>query len=290
MQDRGSLDWWPERQLRVRPISQVWVCEGRHSPPLCSQIAHFPRLEVPLAGCYESRFVMGGRTFTARIRPGAALLAAPYCWELPTWRCNVQVMSLLFAGQRLAVSVITGRGPEAPPIAVRRFSVPWPRTGPLPHLLNGLLELQSTCGSPEALADVTRALLRCIGELGYRRQPGRTGHGQGLLDSVCLYLQNHYEYDVTREAVARHFKVSPNYLSRLFQLHGNMSFGDYLTQVRLELAKRLLGNLDLKLDEIATQCGYRDTPYFCRVFRRVAKTTPAEYRLSVRNKQVALGE
>ena len=62
-----------------------------------------------------------------------------------------------------------------------------------------------------------------------------------------------------------------------------MTFSNYLTHVRIDRAKHLLYNYDLKLDEIAARCGYYDAPYFCRVFKRLTKTTPAEYRMRVRH-------
>ena len=44
-----------------------------------------------------------------------------------------------------------------------------------------------------------------------------------------------------------------------------------------------------KLDEIAARCGYRDTAYFCRVFKRLAKVTPAEYRGQRKSNPMARG-
>ena len=101
-----------------------------------------------------------------------------------------------------------------------------------------------------------------------------------MLEEACVYLQNHYQYDVTRESVARQFRISPNYLSRIFQVQGHMTFSSYLMHVRTDRAKFLLRSYNLKLDDIAERCGYHDTAYFCRVFKRLSKLTPAEYRAS----------
>jgi YesN/AraC family two-component response regulator len=60
-----------------------------------------------------------------------------------------------------------------------------------------------------------------------------------------------------------------------------MNFSSYLTQVRIDRAKHLLGNYNLKLDEISARCGYHDTAYFCHVFKNLAHRTPMEYRLKV---------
>jgi YesN/AraC family two-component response regulator len=57
-----------------------------------------------------------------------------------------------------------------------------------------------------------------------------------------------------------------------------MTFISYLTHVRIARSKYLLCNYHLKLEEIGARCGFRDAPYFCRVFKRIARATPAEYR------------
>lgn len=57
-----------------------------------------------------------------------------------------------------------------------------------------------------------------------------------------------------------------------------MTFSSYLMHVRADRAKHLLRSYHLKLDVVAARCGYRDTACFCRVFKRLAKVTPADYR------------
>jgi len=78
--------------------------------------------------------------------------------------------------------------------------------------------------------------------------------------------------------VAEQFGITPNHLSRLFQTHGHMTFSSYLTHVRIDRAKHLLRNYNLKLDEIAARCGHFDASHFCHAFKRLTKMTPAEYR------------
>ena len=58
-----------------------------------------------------------------------------------------------------------------------------------------------------------------------------------------------------------------------------MRFSDYLTLVRIDRAKFMLKEYGSSLKEIAAHCGYHDVAYFCRVFRRITKITPTEYRL-----------
>jgi YesN/AraC family two-component response regulator len=91
-------------------------------------------------------------------------------------------------------------------------------------------------------------------------------------------VQEHFQKSITRESIAEHFGLAPNHVSRLFRKEGLMKFNDYLNLVRVNRAKFMLQNYGMTLKEIAANCGYSDPAYFCRVFRKICKITPTEYR------------
>ena len=192
-------------------------------------------------------------------------------------------MSLLFGARQIGISIVTAQQLQGPQLAARKFSVTTPQSGPLPPLLETLTRSQATGIGPEVFPELARALICCVRHL--LRQPALTeamGRPQRLLESICVFLQNHYQYEITRDSVAAHFDISPNHLSRLFKTHGSMTFSSYLTHVRIDRAKHLLNNYNLKLEEVSNLCGYCDAPYFCHVFKRLTKITPAEYREKMR--------
>ncbi len=267
-----------DRHLNRHSIREVFVCGRQTHPLLYSHVVTFPRLEIPLRGRYENQIERDGQIVTLRLQPGTALFVAPNCWNLPTWRLNVELISLLFGKKHLGISHVVGRGPHAPQLAAQKFSTPQPMTGPLPRILEAMVELQAVGGAPEIYADLARALVRCVGELLRHPVEPVASRAQVLLESMCVYLQNNYQHDITRDSVAHQFGITPNHLSRVFQAHGSMTFNNYLTYVRINRGKHLLCNYNLKLDDIAVRCGFRDTPYFCRIFKRLTKMTPAEYR------------
>jgi AraC-like DNA-binding protein len=271
-----------KRCLDQEEIREAFVCGRQLQPPLYGHVVAFPRLEIPLKGRYENTIDQNGQMTTVCLRPGEVLFAAPNCWNLPTWRLNVELISILFGKKHLGVSLVTGRCKEAPELTVQKFSTPFPLTGPIPHVLNAIVELQIARGPKLAFKDLTLALIRCVREILLNPTPSTSHHAQSLLESICVYLQDHYQYDITRDSVAAEFKVTPNHISRLFQKHGLMTFNGYVTRVRIDRGKYLLCNYNLKLDEVASRCGFRDTPYFCRVFKNLTKTTPAEYRATYR--------
>jgi len=281
--DRVKLDWWPERQLRRHPVREVFVCGHQVQPPLESHVVNFPRLEIPLSGCYENRIDAGGRPVTVRLRPGTALFAPNNCWNLPSWRRKVKLMSLLFGHRQLGISIVSAPAGPQQQMTVHKFSLPRPVTGPLPCILQAMLELAARREVSATYAELTRAMIQCVKvtvlESSGQKPLGRT---EALLQRVCVHLQGHYQSDLSRDTVARQFGVSPNHLSRLFQTHGHMTFSNYLTHVRIDRAKHLLRSYNLKLDDIAARCGFNDTPYFCRVFKRLTKSTPAAWRARMR--------
>ena len=134
-------------------------------------------------------------------------------------------------------------------------------------------------GSAAATVDLCNALVRCVEDLLRKPNAQPASQAQRLIEEIRTFLQSHYQYEITRDSVAAQFGISPNHLSRLFHTAGKTTFSAYLTQVRIERAKHLLKNYNLKLDDIAARCGYNDTPYFCHVFKNLTKITPKEFRL-----------
>jgi len=269
---------WPEQILRDQSVSRVFVCGREAEPPMLSHVVNFPRLEIPLAGCYENRVELGRQVTMVRLKPGDALFAPPNCWNLPTWQQPVRLMSLLFGRKQVGISIVTSENPAKPRLVAEKFSLARPLTGPVPRILDAMMELVAAGGPEAAYADLARALMRCLSAANQEPEAGDDRLHRSLLEEVCVYLQGHYQYDVSRESVARHFSVSPNYLSRVFQVHGHMTFCSYLMHVRVDRAKYLLRTYDLKLDDVAARCGYHDSAYFCRVFKRLTKSTPAAFR------------
>ena len=67
-------------------------------------------------------------------------------------------------------------------------------------------------------------------------------------------------------------------MSTLFKERTGQKFVDYLNQVRIEKSKELLKNTDKKMYQIAKSVGYDNVKYFFRVFKKMEKVTPEEYR------------
>ena len=74
-------------------------------------------------------------------------------------------------------------------------------------------------------------------------------------------------------------------VSRLFKKEKGFNFADFITRVRLDRAKKLLLDPDYTVVRIATEVGYQDASYFCRVFRQSMGMMPNQYRQELRGEK-----
>ncbi|MDR2517018.1 MAG: helix-turn-helix domain-containing protein [Spirochaetaceae bacterium] len=92
------------------------------------------------------------------------------------------------------------------------------------------------------------------------------------------YVHEHYAEGIQLGSAASAAQVSPAYLSRLFTEHLKTTFIDYLTELRIENAGRLLRESRLNIKEISRAVGYQDPNYFSRLFRKITGSAPHELR------------
>lgn len=98
------------------------------------------------------------------------------------------------------------------------------------------------------------------------------------LEKSIEFIRANYAKDLSLEDVAAQVQMSGNYFSTLFKQETGENFTEYLTRLRIEKAKSLMMNADLRLYEISQLVGYQDVKYFSRLFKKNVGVTPAEYR------------
>jgi AraC-like DNA-binding protein/ligand-binding sensor protein len=92
------------------------------------------------------------------------------------------------------------------------------------------------------------------------------------------FIQQHQTEDITLSQVARAVNTSTFYFCKLFKKHTNVHFTDYVSRLRIENAKNLLLNPNLRISEIAYEVGFQSLTHFNRVFKRIVGQSPTLYR------------
>lgn len=106
-----------------------------------------------------------------------------------------------------------------------------------------------------------------------------------LVEKVVIIMREEYMKDISLDYCADHIKMSPSILSKVFKEITGWNFIDYLTSIRLEKAKDLLIDTDMKINYIAESIGYKHS-YFNRIFKKSEGVTPSQFREIMRKKIV----
>lgn len=91
-------------------------------------------------------------------------------------------------------------------------------------------------------------------------------------------MQDFSDLDLCVKTVAAQMGISPAYLGHLFREQTGVYFNDYLTNIRLEHAERMISTTNLKINEIVEKTGFASQTYFNRIFKRTFGMSPLAYR------------
>ena len=92
------------------------------------------------------------------------------------------------------------------------------------------------------------------------------------------YIHEHQTEELSLGQVAKAVNTSTFYFCKMFKKVTGINFTDYLSQVRIENAKNLLLNPNLRVSEIAFEVGFQSLTHFNRVFKRILGRSPTQYR------------
>lgn len=95
---------------------------------------------------------------------------------------------------------------------------------------------------------------------------------------IIHYLNEHYNKSITLKELCERFFLSKASLCKKFKNYMDCSVMDYILELRLRNAQKLLQTTDRSLDEIATACGFSSVNYFRNTFKKVLGISPLKYR------------
>ena len=98
------------------------------------------------------------------------------------------------------------------------------------------------------------------------------------------FIEEHQAEDLSLAQVAKAAGMSTFYFCKMFKKFTGLNFTDYLSRVRIEKAKNLLLNPNLRISEIAYAIGFQSLTHFNRVFKKIVGQSPTRYREQLRGR------
>lgn len=144
------------------------------------------------------------------------------------------------------------------------------RPGEMPTLADRLSELDQA-ETPSALRDQAERFL-------FRFSRWQESNNSLAVRRAERYIEENYKESCSLSEVAAHVHFNPTYLSTLFKRITGERFVNYITRIRMEQARLLLHNTEMKIAEVAHSVGYDDPNYFTTAFSRQHGMSPNQYR------------
>ena len=105
-----------------------------------------------------------------------------------------------------------------------------------------------------------------------------------LIQQIVDYVNTEYKNPLSIKTISYSFNISAAYLGKLFKQETGESFSRYLNNLRIDRAKALLLETNIKANKIALKVGYSDSNYFYNIFKKYTGMYPSEY-LELKNKR-----
>lgn len=101
---------------------------------------------------------------------------------------------------------------------------------------------------------------------------------QTIIEKINDYIHEHYKENIGRNEIGAQFFLVPEYLAKMYKKKTGQNLKDYINGYRLQQAKRLLNNQEMKVSDVASEVGFDNFSYFSTLFKKEYDMTPNEYR------------
>lgn len=139
-------------------------------------------------------------------------------------------------------------------------------------ILKGALKLRTVLEAKDGISRIIKKICNYINS-------NKTDRSQEISEGIIIYVDQHYmESDLAIVKIADSFSITSSYLSKVFKECMGKSILDYISEVRLAEAKKLMADGNKSISFIAEQVGYIDSSALIRTFKKYEGITPGKYR------------
>jgi len=101
---------------------------------------------------------------------------------------------------------------------------------------------------------------------------------QSVMGKIKTFVKQHLDQAISREDIAKHVSLHPDYLSRWFKKESGKSIMEFIVEEKMTMAKELLATTEMSVSDIAIAVGYTNFSYFSKVFKHEIQMNPNQYR------------
>jgi AraC-like DNA-binding protein len=98
------------------------------------------------------------------------------------------------------------------------------------------------------------------------------------INKVCLFIQNYFRTGISVRQAAELIYLTESNFCKFFKKATGKTFSDYVNEIRISEAGRLLVQSEKTIQQISMECGFETLSYFNRIFLNKNKMTPSTYR------------
>lgn len=242
-----------------------------------------PRLSICLSASSRYLIRRDGLQCSTALSRGEVIFVAPYCVMDPHPKGSYLSLGIVYHPQLtrflLAKKLLTSRGSFN--LLTHHSSTTLDQDGW--NLCRAIGNCRNLSRNDPYMVSLMQALLRKTTHL-LEEAVSNSPHGKAYFtwQAACQFVKERMQQSLSRRDVAQFLNLHPNHISRLFAQFGGESFHHYVLQARLDRACELLQNPSLNIGEIANSCGFSDTNYFIRCFRKKYGKPPGQIRGSSR--------
>lgn len=154
----------------------------------------------------------------------------------------------------------------------KEFQEIWGRDG-----LPKLSETIDHCHSLDQMREETLAVLNSLATVLQAAQEQRL-HATTIRDMRKFIEEQYANPNMSLDYLSSNFNINAKYVSKLFKEETGQKFVDFLIDIRMQVAQRLLAESQASMQEVAEQVGYTSAISFSRAFKKVVGCSPSEFR------------
>lgn len=106
-----------------------------------------------------------------------------------------------------------------------------------------------------------------------------------IIEPIINYINKHFTEEISLENLAKVVKITPQHLCKVFKKRLYMRPFEYIAKKRIQESKNLLRNGDMTIKDIGKTVGYKDSSYFCAMFKKYELISPSDFRGSASIKE-----